>query len=174
MSWICHKCETENPDTMDFCEVCDSLRNVRNANDLHNKEFEWCRKASLYDDVITGRADVMSKYDSNTYKEIMKYAPNLLISADKGNPDAQYMLGDLFISHRNLIYKTNAFIWLAKAANQGNGNAMEKLAFCYEKGYGTEKDISRAKKWYENAIYKDCELKEEAQQGLYRIQKILS
>jgi hypothetical protein len=25
MSWICKKCETENPDTMDVCEVCDAI-----------------------------------------------------------------------------------------------------------------------------------------------------
>lgn len=32
MSWICPICETENPDTMDFCEVCDSLRNVSHSS----------------------------------------------------------------------------------------------------------------------------------------------
>ena len=91
MSWICKRCETENPDTVDVCEVCDSSRNTKNDNDLQNEELAWCRKASLYDDVIARRADIMSKYDGYTYKKKMKYAPNLLISADKGNPDAQYM-----------------------------------------------------------------------------------
>ena len=174
MSWICPKCETENPDTMDFCEVCDSLHIANNFNDIPDDEKSWYSKAVMYDDVITKRAYILSKYDGNAYKEIIKYASNLLISADNGNPNAQYMLGDLFISHRSMIYKANAFIWFAKAANQGNGNAMDKLAFCYEKGFGTSKDYSLAKRWYENAINKDCELKEDALQGLHRIQKIIS
>lgn len=28
MSWICLKCETENPDTMDVCEVCNSFKEI--------------------------------------------------------------------------------------------------------------------------------------------------
>ena len=174
MSWICPKCETENPDTMDYCEVCDTSHNATNIYDLPDEEKEWYRKAVLYDDIITKRAYILSKYNGNAYKVIIKYAPNLLISADNGNPNAQYMLGDLFISHKSMFYKVNAFMWFAKAANQGHGNAMDKLAFCYEKGFGTKKDYSLAKRWYENAINKNCELKEDALQGLHRIQKIIS
>lgn len=171
MSWICSKCEIENPDRLNVCEVCESLRYASYSNDLQDDEHAWCRKAVLYDDVITKRAFILSKYDSNIYKEVMKYAPNLLISADKGNPDAQYLLGDLLISHQNVVCKANAFIWFSRAAIQGNRNAMQKLAFCYEEGIGTVIDYSLAMKWYENAINKDCELKEEAQQGFCRIQK---
>ena len=28
MSWICPKCETENPDTLDTCEVCNSVKEI--------------------------------------------------------------------------------------------------------------------------------------------------
>lgn len=28
MSWICPKCETENPDTMAVCEVCNSVKEI--------------------------------------------------------------------------------------------------------------------------------------------------
>lgn len=28
MNWICPKCETENPDTMDICEVCNSVKEI--------------------------------------------------------------------------------------------------------------------------------------------------
>ena len=38
MSWICKRCETENPDTVDVCEVCDAqapvLRNLKYELDL--------------------------------------------------------------------------------------------------------------------------------------------
>ena len=29
MSWICKGCETENPDSMDVCEVCNSVKEIR-------------------------------------------------------------------------------------------------------------------------------------------------
>ncbi len=47
MSWICKRCETENPDSVNVCEVCDSqapiLRNFRYELDLiYNKiTFFW-------------------------------------------------------------------------------------------------------------------------------------
>ena len=28
MSWICRNCETENPDTLDVCEVCNSAKEI--------------------------------------------------------------------------------------------------------------------------------------------------
>ncbi len=35
MSWICLKCETENPDKLDCCEVCNSQRRVNIPKKLH-------------------------------------------------------------------------------------------------------------------------------------------
>ena len=79
------------------------------------------------------------------------------------------MLGDLFLSHNNKDNKDNAFMWFARAANQGNANAMALLAFCYEKGYGAEESIIEAQKWYDRVIALGGEMIEVARQGLNRI-----
>ena len=40
MSWICPKCETENPDRLKVCEVCDSLRETPLKDKLKEKYGE--------------------------------------------------------------------------------------------------------------------------------------
>lgn len=174
MSWICPKCETENSDRLDACEVCDSLRcGEYNDDHVDNEVFMWHKKAVSYNNQITKQEYLISKYNTTVYKDIIKYAPYLLMAADSGEQKAQYMLGDLFLSHNNKVYKDNAFMWFARAANQGNANAMALLALCYEKGYGTKENIFEAQKWYERSINKGSELAEVARQGLYRVKKII-
>ena len=171
MSWICPKCETENPDTMEVCEVCLYYRdkNFHTLLDEENPQANWYNKVISFEKETPDYVYILSKYRDSMYKTIRKYAPYLLISADKGNPDSQFKLGVLFISHWNLEYREKAFVWFARSANQGNGEAMEKLAFCYEYGIGTGKDINEAKKWYERAFNKGCEI---AKQGLKRIKTL--
>jgi len=45
-----------------------------------------------------------------------------------------------------------AVYWYKKAAYQGMVFAQSKLAFCYDEGYGVEKDKNTALYWYEKAI----------------------
>ena len=37
MSWICSKCETENPDRLNVCEVCDSPRELTSLDKTRKK-----------------------------------------------------------------------------------------------------------------------------------------
>ena len=89
MSWICKRCETENPDTTDICEVCDSPHFEIKSERLNEEDIlMWNKKAVSYDNIITKHSYLKSKYENKTYQAIFIYAPNLLISADKGNQDA--------------------------------------------------------------------------------------
>jgi TPR repeat protein len=172
MSWICSKCETENSDKLIICEVCNTPHYPENRENLvDNKEIMWRRKAISYNNQITKLDYLISKYNSKYYEEVIKYAPYLLISADSGEQEAQCMLGELFFSHDNNAYKNNAFVWFARAANQGNGKAMTLLALCYEKGYGTKENIVEAQKWYDRSINKGSDIADVAQQGLARMKK---
>lgn len=54
MSWICRNCETENPDALDVCEVCDASRiyaeklNAPNLPiNLSARYYIWGRNRSL-------------------------------------------------------------------------------------------------------------------------------
>src|SRR3954471_4744933 len=53
------------------------------------------------------------------------------------------------------MLKTNIkknFHQYQKAAEGGNVEAMSDLAFCYDNGEGTEKDLGKAFHWYQKAV----------------------
>ncbi len=182
MSWICKRCETENSDTTDICEVCESPREIMPSyltQDVHfefcdaeNKKFlEWISKAISLQKGVADFDYFLSKYNDKAYRDIIRYAPYLLMSAEKGDKESQFRIGLLLMDYPINGCKANSFIWFSRAANQGNAYAMEKLATCYENGIGIEKDLAEAKKWFERALNKGCGV---ARTGLLRVEQSLS
>ena len=137
MSWICPKCETENPDRLKVCEVCDSPREITPVELLKKKLKE--------------------KYSEAAYKTFIRYHYELLASADKGNSVDQYKVGEWFFNKYSADYYKIAAIWFLKAAKKGHLYAQAKLALCYEEGYGVPKDKNAAIKWYREAANKGDE-----------------
>ena len=45
-----------------------------------------------------------------------------------------------------------AFFWFKKAADKNHADACEWCGHCYENGYGTEKDYTKAVSYYNKAI----------------------
>jgi TPR repeat protein len=41
-----------------------------------------------------------------------------------------------------------AFFWYRKASDKGDMRAENRIAYCYQNGYGVEKDEDTAMKWY--------------------------
>ena len=94
--------------------------------------------------------------------ELLKYA------ADLGDSSAQFSLGcyyagadfrtgaedsrwgDRTMDGKALNYEKAAY-WYLKAAEQGNGSAMNNLANCYKHGNGVEKDSIKAVEWYKKS-----------------------
>ena len=167
MTWICSYCETENPDCVNICEVCNTPRKnvLSNTKGFEYLIIEWQNKAKLYEKAVYYDY-LVSKYSFVQYDDIILYSPSLLYDADQGDPKSQFLIGELFLSHWKHEYRANAFLWFSRSANQGNGNAMEKIAFCFEDGIGVERDYMEAKKWYLRALYNGCKT---AQQGIKRI-----
>lgn len=130
MSWICPKCETENPDRLNVCEVCDSPRE------------------------LTSLDKTRKKYINNVaYKTFLRYHLQLLDAAELGDAIAQYEIGEWFLGRKssNISVDNNviAVLWYRRAANQGLIEAQLKLALCYEEGYGVTKSKNEALKWYQ-------------------------
>ena len=65
--------------------------------------------------------------------------------ADRGNPEAQYALGDLYWYRHNY---PKMLKWLHLAADQGNTTAQRDLGTDYEDGIGVPQDYSEAHKWF--------------------------
>ena len=138
MSWICPKCETENPDRLSVCEVCDSPR-----------------ERSLTDKI---KESLRAKYSAALYTPLIQNHHTLLASAEKGEADSQYKIGEWLRAYAHGYssdkYNKTAILWYQKAAMRGHIDAQIKLARCYEEGYGVYKDIEAAIKWYKKAADK--------------------
>lgn len=134
MSWICPKCETENPDNLNICEVCDSPR-----------EYST-------DDLIKVR--LKEKYNP-IYNTFIRYHYSFLDLADKGDANAQYAVAEWFFKRAKdnfaSEYDIIAVFWYQKAAEKGHAEALFKLGLCYEEGRGVPQQKEWAMKWYKKA-----------------------
>ncbi len=135
MSWICPKCETENPDRLKICEVCDTPRE------------------SFPEALLKGK--MREKYPDDAYKLFIRHHYSLLASADQGNSVDQYKVGEWFFNKYSAECYKIAAIWFLSSAKQGHIFAQLKLALCYEKGYGVPRNKDAAIKWYGEAANRD-------------------
>lgn len=135
MSWICPKCETENPDRLKVCEVCESPREICAVDKL--------KKA------------LKEKYSDSAYKSFIRFHYSLLDSADKGDVNAQYQVGEWFFCRGRAGTEDDlsriAVFWYQKAAMKGHIDSQFKLALCYEEGRGVYQIKEESIKWYKKA-----------------------
>lgn len=138
MSWICPKCETENPDRLNVCEVCDL---PRESSPLDKRKER-----------------MKEKYSDAVYKSFIRYHYDLLDTADKGDVKAQYQVAEWFCFRGKKTstdeYSKIAVHWYSKAAIGGLVDAQFKLASCYENGVGVVKTKEEAIVWYDRAASK--------------------
>lgn len=78
--------------------------------------------------------------------EAKKAVIRLRVMASQGNPDAQLLLGDLFMEGQG-IYQNYSMAgnWYKKAAQAGNAESQFKLAGLYQKGLGVPLYIGRSR-----------------------------
>jgi uncharacterized RDD family membrane protein YckC len=74
------------------------------------------------------------------------------IQAERGYPDSQRVLGELYLRGLGITqdYK-QSILWYQKAADQGEEKAQEQLGEIYEKGLGVQKDQAQAIQWFTKA-----------------------
>lgn len=78
-------------------------------------------------------------------KSEKEYTEWLQKAADNGYSDAMYDLGeDLIFADNNFKNAKKGFYYVEKSAELGNLEAVNILAVCYAKGWGTERDIPKA------------------------------
>ena len=76
---------------------------------------------------------------------------DLELLAQKGDPEAQFALGEKYRNGAKGIPKDHAkaFRWIRKAAEQGYALAQATLGYLYLNGYGTDADPDKAFLWYQ-------------------------
>ena len=86
--------------------------------------------------------------------------------ANLGNESAQLFLGKRLLERR--VYG-DAFKWLEKSAQQGQGWAALLVGEMYEQGQGVRRDISKAKYWYQVSVDSQNYYGQRAQEHLDRL-----
>ena len=75
-----------------------------------------------------------------------------MVDADKGCPEAQYELGDMYHWGNGMPKDlAEAARWYRLAAEQGHTDAQRRLGHMYSKGLGTPKNDDEALRWYKLA-----------------------
>lgn len=94
------------------------------------------------------RAAEQGNIDAGKYLDAIK----TIKSADQDDVQAQYKLGELYLSG-NIVKqdKNEAIKWFRKAANRGHKDAQCRLGLCYYHGDGITRDTYDAVKWFRKA-----------------------
>ncbi len=100
----------------------------------------------------TARADLDAGLDLVQRKEYAAARVEFEILAEKGDPDGQVNLGNLYMKGWGVIQDyAAAYDWYRKAAEQNSRIAQAKLGILHYYGLGTVKDSAEAAKWFEKA-----------------------
>ena len=108
--------------------------------------YENCTEEDKVDAIEWYKRGDYNYYTKRDYTEAVKWYKK---SAEKGNIDAQYKLGECcYYGIGTIKDKIEAIEWYKESAKQGHGDAKYKLVDCYYYGIGTVKDKTEAFKWY--------------------------
>ena len=92
------------------------------------------------------RAYVATDRGLPNYKEAAHWSA---LAATNGNPDAQTLLGELYLAGQGVGLDPNAGVqWLTRAADAGWVPAQYDLGYLYETGNGAPKNGPLAAKWF--------------------------
>ena len=88
-------------------------------------------------------------YETGNYEQAFYQFKSL---AEKGNPDAQYNLGEMYRLGKGVAGNDQqAVAWYLKAANQGHAEAQYSLGMMYRKGNGVAQDFQQAAEWFQKS-----------------------
>lgn len=131
MSWICEKCETENPDSLYSCEVCNSHR--------HKKE-----NASSVN--LTTPVGETWLYDKPKIYDGLSF-PLIMLKED----NEKYNWEKIYNEPYEITHPFEYIGCLKRAAEKGDIWAQKLLARCYLRGSAVKKDVGEAVKWFKRA-----------------------
>ncbi|WP_331775008.1 tetratricopeptide repeat protein [Sulfurospirillum sp. 1612] len=117
-----------------------------NVYDRHIKQANQVQKLLVSNELFQAK-----EYLSQ--KEYQKAFKLYTVLAEKNIPEAQFQLGKLYFQS-NIPEGNNyqeAFVWIHKAALNGNKSAEEALSYMYEKGYGVKQDLNQSKHWHQKS-----------------------
>lgn len=102
--------------------------------------------------IISDSTEIENKMTNELmeFRDVYKY---YLYEANNGNPTAAFYMGELYYVGLGVEYNpSTAVFYYLIAANKGNVDAQSVLGYIYANNFeGIEKDLKKAKYWYEKA-----------------------
>lgn len=125
--------------------------------------IKWQKKSALEGNNIESQYDLGCIYEfgdvgpDKDEEEAFKWYK---MSADQGHDEAQDALGRMYMDGTTPIGKdyNEAIKWTKKAYEQGNCCSMTRLGVMYGYGYGVEKNLDEAIRFFKEAKENNCDL----------------
>lgn len=116
----------------------------------------------IYELVRAGNRKALGIYlsyctDTKTSLDYNFFKAGLLTSAEQGNSDSMYDLGNFHLNGTLTFVQDDqlALEWFLKATELGHTNAMNQIAYSYLQGRGVIADDKKMLQWYERAAALD-------------------
>lgn len=115
-----------------------------------SKVIEWYKKAADQGNVaaMESLGGIYRSGDYNIPKNPTQALYWYKKAADQGDTDILLSIGTIYLEQKNYEESTKYF---EKAARQGNELAINNLGHAYEEGKGVQKDLAKAKLYYQRA-----------------------
>ena len=137
LKWWCHMRASLGSAKMQY-----ELGKIYDRENRREDAKRWLRKAA---DQGHSEAALLLVESAPTNAEKIKL---LLPAAEKGAPEVQYKLANLYRIEKKM---DEAVKWYEKAARKEHAAAMHALGVCYLDGNGVKKDLKKAEEWLQKA-----------------------
>ncbi len=119
--------------------------------------FETTAKRTNDDEMMAVVANIYTNKERATSSDYRKGLDWAMKSAELGNPGGCFWVGFIYYKGLGDIRQndTKAFMWMLKAAQKGDKDAMALLSEFYEYGTGTERNKDKAAEWKKKAAKED-------------------
>lgn len=117
--------------------------------------LEWFKKAADQQDLTAQMYSAAAyMYGLGTKINTDMARKYHILAARQGNASAQFALAEHFLDSKQLSNKKLGLIWLNKAVEQGNADAILKLAKLHSTGTLMDKDLEKAKELVKSQVAK--------------------
>lgn len=121
-------------------------------NGNYEEAFKWYMKAA--EQGYTKAKEILCEIDKR--RKAKEKFETLCKDADQGDMESQFELAEYYYTGNDKINIEQNYLeavkWYRRAAEYGHGFSLYRLGYCYQFGYGLDKDLDKAMKCYRKAL----------------------
>ena len=142
------------------------FKDAAKSDKYYKKALKNFKKLSKSDGEANYELGYMYQNGSGVEKDLEQAKYYYKLGVSLGDKNAAWRLG---VIYKNEMEYIEAYQYLLKAAEQGQGMAMYEVAKLYENGLGAPYDMEKAIEWYHKCAEIMCAARRDAQNALKRL-----